>query len=141
VLVAVVLVTVEPPPIVVPPVYLPRGGRGVRGGLADLPLRRLPLPLAALLEPREGSLLYAMTTVDQSGRIADRSVIRSMSWQASVRLDVYEQQGLIIVRPDNRGSQAVNGRGFLAIPAAIRRWCAYRSLMLDLGSGPGGSGC
>ena len=29
-----------------------------------------------------------------------------------------------VVRPDHRGSQAVNRAGFLASPAAIRRWCA-----------------
>jgi hypothetical protein len=123
VVLAVVIMTTEQPPVVIPPIHFPQGRNGVRAGIAELSLRRKPLPLTALLEPREARLLYAMTAVDHSGRIADRSVIRPMSWHSFVRLDVYEQGGLVVVRPDTRGSHAVNGRGFLLIPSAVRRWC------------------
>lgn len=118
-----VFVTTEPPPVVIPPVHLPQGNGGVRSGLAELSLRRAPLPLSALLEPREGALLYSVTAVDHSGRIADRTIIRAMSWHAAIRLDMYEQNGLIVVRPDNRGSHAVSGRGYLPVPSALRQWC------------------
>jgi hypothetical protein len=120
---AVVVVTTEPPPIVIPPVHLPQGSGGLRAGLADLALRRAPLPLAALLTPRQGALLYALTAVDHSGRIADRTIVRAMGWHAGMRLDMFEQRGLIVVRPDGRGSHAVNGAGYLPVPSAIRRWC------------------
>ena len=116
--------TTEPPPVVIPPVHLPQGTSGARNGLAELSLRRAPLPLSALLEPRQGALLYAMTAVDHSGRIADRTIIRAMSWHAEIRLAMYETNGLIIVQPDNRGSHAVSSRGYLPIPSAIRQWCS-----------------
>jgi hypothetical protein len=64
-----------------------------------------------------------MTAVDHSGRIADRTIIRAMSWHAAIRLDMYEQNGLIVVRPNNRGSHGVNSRGYLPVPSAIRQWC------------------
>jgi hypothetical protein len=79
--------------------------------------RSLPLPIDAV---------YALSAVDKSGRIGDRSIIRRLGWAAGTRLEVRERAGLIVVRACSDGVHRVGDSAFLAIPLTVRRWCQLR---------------
>ncbi|MFJ8207507.1 hypothetical protein [Micromonospora chalcea] len=96
-----------------------RGHRRSRGGAA----RRPPLPLPVLPSPRTGTMVYGLAALDNSGRIADRTIIRALGWGPSSRLHIREGSGVIVVRLDRQGVFTVTGQGHLHLPAAVRHWC------------------
>ncbi|MBX7267750.1 AbrB/MazE/SpoVT family DNA-binding domain-containing protein [Micromonospora sp. Llam7] len=67
--------------------------------------------------------VYALSAVDKSGRIADRSIVRTLGWAPGTRLDIRAQAGLIAARPTADGVQSIDDRGHLHLPLAVRRWC------------------
>jgi hypothetical protein len=112
----VVVVTASSVPPLVP--------RAVHGGFGAGPVgrgrRRLPVPALEPGPPRAAGAVYALSAVDKSGRVADRSVVRALGWAPGTRLDIREQAG-IIAAPD--GVCRVDGRGHLRLPLAARRRC------------------
>jgi bifunctional DNA-binding transcriptional regulator/antitoxin component of YhaV-PrlF toxin-antitoxin module len=68
-----------------------------------------------------GGTAYALSAVDKSGRVADRSVLRALGWAPGTRLDIREQDGAIVARAAADGSCRVDGRGHLRLPLAARR--------------------
>jgi hypothetical protein len=116
--------TTAPVPPVIP--SFPRGS-----GLGASPARRrrspLPLPAAAPASVPVSEVVYALSAVDKSGRVADRGIVRSMAWEPGTRLDIRVRSGLIVacVAPD--GICAVDGRGYVVLPLAARRWCRLRA--------------
>jgi hypothetical protein len=105
---------VSVPPVIPKPV--PRSG----------PVRRTrgPLPIQGLVAPpSDAAALYAMSAVDKSGRLADRSIARVLGWRPRTRLDIREHDGLITIRPAADGVHYVDDRGHLRLPLAARRWC------------------
>lgn len=106
------------PPVI--PKVVPGGA-----GAGPVGRRRRPLPVPALESgsPRATDTVYALSAVDKSGRVADRSIVRVLGWVPGTRLDIREQAGIIVARPAVDGVHYVGDRGHLHLPLAVRRWC------------------
>lgn len=91
--------------------------------LRAAPRRVLPLSILAAL-PDDGSLVHGMGRLDASGRITDRTVLSALGWRAGHRFAAAPAADSLVVCPDPLGTVSITGAGFLAIPAAQRRWCA-----------------
>ncbi|MEV0131366.1 AbrB/MazE/SpoVT family DNA-binding domain-containing protein [Dactylosporangium sp. NPDC050688] len=63
----------------------------------------------------------SITTIDDSGRLADRSPVRLMGWKPGHRLDITVHAGVGRVRASNDGRLTVATRGYVRIPAVVRR--------------------
>ncbi|BCJ61684.1 hypothetical protein Jiend_51060 [Micromonospora endophytica] len=68
-------------------------------------------------------MVYGVAVIDVSGRIADRTIIRTLGWTPGTRLHIRECSGLIVVRVDREGVFTVTGQGRLHLPVAVRQWC------------------
>lgn len=64
-----------------------------------------------------------MAVLDCNGRIADRDITHALGWEPSIRLDIRETGGLLILhrRPD--GVFRMTADDHLRLPAAAR--CCY----------------
>ncbi len=85
--------------------------------------RRPPLPLPVLPAPRAGTMVYGVAAIDVSGRIADRTIIRTLGWAPGTRLHIRECSGVIVIRLDRQGVFTVTGQGRLHLPVTVRQWC------------------
>src|SRR5689334_13285665 len=101
-------------------------GRAIGG--APVPVRR-PLPVAELpaVTRDEVDVRYALSALDHSGRVSDRSLVRALGWAAGTRLDVHERAGLIVVGASAEGVHCVSDTGFVTVPLTVRRWCRLRT--------------
>jgi hypothetical protein len=96
---------------------------GVR---TDVPLAaRRPPPLARLSPngARPVEVVYAFSTVDRSGRVADRRPIRALGWPPGAGIDFGEHDGTVVATRSPGASTGVDARGFLILPLLVRRWC------------------
>ena len=84
----------------------------------SLPLAR-PAPVPSLPE----NTVYGIGRIDASGRIADQSVITAMGWRGGDRLTLTADAGVVTARRDLGGMVTIPRRGYIAIPAALRRRC------------------
>jgi bifunctional DNA-binding transcriptional regulator/antitoxin component of YhaV-PrlF toxin-antitoxin module len=116
----VVVVTASFVPPVIPKV-VPGGGAGA--GLVGRSRRPPPVPALDAGSPRATDTVYALSAVDKSGRVADRSIVRVLGWGPGTRLDIREQAGIIVARAAADGVHCVGDRGHLHLPLAVRRWC------------------
>ncbi len=66
--------------------------------------------------------MYALSAVDKSGRVADRSIVRVLGWPGR-RLDIREKAASVLVRPAIDGVHRVDDRGHLQLPLTVLRWC------------------
>ncbi len=64
-----------------------------------------------------------MSTVDKSGRVADRSVVRLLGWLPGTRLEIRERAGVVVAEVAGDGVCRIDGRGHLILPLIVRRWC------------------
>jgi hypothetical protein len=108
----------------VPPV-IPKVASGGGSGAAAVGRVRRPLPVPVLNPDasRAADTVYAVSTVDKSGRVADRSIVRALAWRPGTRLDIREQAGTVVVRPAADAVHCIDDRGHLHLPLAVRRWC------------------
>jgi hypothetical protein len=108
----------------VPPV-IPKVNPGGGAGAGPVGRVRRPLPLAALESAslRVADVVYALSAVDKSGRVADRGIVRVLGWMPGTRLDVREQAGIVVARAAADGAYCIDDRGHLRVPLAVRRWC------------------
>jgi hypothetical protein len=67
--------------------------------------------------------VYALSAVDKSGRVADRSIVRVLGWVPGTRLDIRERAGIILASAAADGVHRIGDRGHLHLPLAVRRWC------------------
>ncbi len=84
------------------------------------PTRGLPLP--CLYSPaRRSSLYYVVTSIDNRGRVADRSAVRVLEWTAgqSLAMSVTSSALVIVAHPEE--PQTITDQGHLRVPAAVRR--------------------
>jgi len=87
------------------------------------------LPVGRLIAAgRSTSAWYALTTIDDRGRLADRSLLRVLRWEPGqpVELTVLPA-GVVLVASGAPGGHAVNGQGHLRLPAAVRRSCGLEA--------------
>lgn len=104
----------------VPPVIPKTVSRGDPAGSPRRVRRPLPVPALADPPPEAGPTVYALSAVDQSGRVADRSVVRALGWSPGTRLDIREHDGLITIRSAADGVHVIDVRGYLHLPLAAR---------------------
>ena len=89
--------------------------------VAGLPVPRLPGRV------RRSSSRYAFTTVDDRGRLGDRSLIRALNWFPGTSLKPIVLNDEVIVLSRSAGTAAVTKQGHVRIPAAIRHRCQLRA--------------
>jgi bifunctional DNA-binding transcriptional regulator/antitoxin component of YhaV-PrlF toxin-antitoxin module len=77
--------------------------------------------------PAPGAALCCVTSVDVSGRLGDRTLIRTLGWSPGTRLDVREDHERIVIVADSPGLFRVTCQGYLMLPAAARHWCRLAS--------------
>jgi hypothetical protein len=93
---------------------------------SDEPAPRAPsqgLPVPRFADPVTGaSTYYTVTAIDVWGRLADRSPLQALRWQAGHPVAISVVQGFVVVisRPDGRN--AVTRQGHLRLPASVRHW-------------------
>lgn len=83
-------------------------------------LARPPLPLPGLIERHTSSAVYGLATLDDRGRLAERTVIRALSWPVRQRLALRETAGLLLLSAAADGVLEVTGQGHLRLPALLR---------------------
>ena len=89
------------------------------------PTRPLPLPDLHRL-PRDTSMLYDISRIDASGRVASLIIVTSLGWQPQDRLELILTEGAIVLRASPEGLFSVQQCLRIVIPAAARRRHAIR---------------
>lgn len=112
-------------PPVVPRVVPANAGTGP--GPLGRARRPLPLPALSSKYARTADTAYALSAVDKSGRIADRSIVRALGWAPETRLDIREQSGVILVCAIADGAYRIDDRGYALLPLTVRRWCRLKA--------------
>jgi hypothetical protein len=107
------------PPVI--PKLVP--GAGPVSGQAR-PRRPLPVPALSDERPQASRTVYALSAVDKSGRVADRSIVRTLSWPPGTRLDIRERAGIIVATAARDGVHRIDDHGHLHLPLPVRRWCS-----------------
>lgn len=89
--------------------------------------RVAPLPMVDLHSLRpDGSMVYAIATLDESGRLINKDTVDSLAWNIGHRLEVSMTAGAIVLRAAANGALAINKHRCVAIPAAARSRCEIR---------------
>ncbi|MGO1053020.1 AbrB/MazE/SpoVT family DNA-binding domain-containing protein [Crossiella sp. CA198] len=89
-------------------------------------LGRPPLAELASLLPNPATY-YGMGSIDASGRIANRTVVKALGWRTGDRLEFQVAGGVIVARPVPHGLATMWHAPYVAIPAPIRHLCGLRS--------------
>jgi hypothetical protein len=69
---------------------------------------------------------YGLGRIDESGRVADRTITSALGWHAGDRLTLTAAAGVVIARRDPAGMVTMPAGPYVAIPAALRRRCGLR---------------
>jgi bifunctional DNA-binding transcriptional regulator/antitoxin component of YhaV-PrlF toxin-antitoxin module len=72
-------------------------------------------------------VVYGTGRMDESGRVADRTMIGALGWRPGDRLTFTAAAGVVIARRDPAGMVAMPGKPYLVIPAVLRRRCGLRA--------------
>jgi len=91
-----------------------------RGSGAQSWLMRLPAVEVAS-GPRDPATRYVVTSVDDRGRLADRSLVRVLDWESQRRFEVSVLREMVIVTARSSGIRLVTRQGYLRLPPFIRR--------------------
>ena len=97
-------------------------GRATRSPrIISLPVPRLPGSVG------RSSSRYAFTTIDERGRLGDRSLVRALNWLpgTSLKPAVIDDQVIVLAR--SAGTAKVTKLGHVRLPAAIRHRCQLRA--------------
>jgi hypothetical protein len=109
-------------PVIPPRARTATAGRG-RGAAA----RCMPLAAMPALPSVPGDVVYGIGRVDASGRVADRTVIGVLGWQAGDRLTFTAAAGVVIARRGPDGMITMPSKPYVAIPAVLCRRCGLRA--------------
>ncbi|WP_306212406.1 hypothetical protein [Actinoplanes sp. RD1] len=83
---------------------------------------RKPPPLAKLTDLRTSTAVYGLSVLDSRGRVADRRLLRALSWQPGQRLSIRQGEHLIVMTGDDAGVFRVSASSLVFLPAVARRW-------------------
>jgi hypothetical protein len=81
--------------------------------------RRVPLP--TVVSSRRATWTYEVAAVDDRGRIAASQLLHRMGCQPGTAVAIREHGGLLVVTADPAGAYLVTPRGWLRVPASVRR--------------------
>jgi hypothetical protein len=103
----------------VSPLALPERGGGTAADAESA--QRGPLPVVEVeTGPAKVPMVYAIGTVDASGRVRDQSIVEAMGWTAGQTLTITASAGAVIIRRDPRGVFTVATTLHLTIPGPLR---------------------
>lgn len=104
---------------------IPRSPVGVGATAGPFGRGRRPLPITPLTSgsSRAAVIAYALSAVDKSGPVADRSAVQVLGWTRGTRLNIRERAGIIVASAAADGVHRFGDRGHLHLPLAVRRWC------------------
>jgi hypothetical protein len=88
----------------------------------DARTRCTPLPLPSLFAPADrASTHYAVTAIDDRGRLSDTSAVSVLGWLPGLCLGFSVLPGATGVVVERGGHAILNGRGRLLLPVPVRR--------------------
>jgi hypothetical protein len=102
------------------------GSPGVREHGRPAPARRLPVAAVPKVPAVPDDVVYGFGRMDESGRVADRTMISALGWQPGDRLNVTGAAGVVVACRDPGGMVTMPAKPYLVIPAALRRRCGLR---------------
>jgi hypothetical protein len=108
------------------PVIPPPGRLAVRGHGRAGAARRLPVAAVPVIPAVPDDVRYGLGRIDESGRVADRTITSALGWHAGDRLTLTAAAGVVIARRDPAGMVTMPAGPYIAIPAALRRRCGLR---------------
>ena len=108
------------------PLIPPRVRLGGREHGRPATARRLPMAAAPEVPAGPDGVVYGTGRIDESGRVADRTMTAVLGWQLGDRLTLTAAAGVIIARRDPAGMVTMPAKPYLVIPAALRRRCGLR---------------
>jgi hypothetical protein len=80
--------------------------------------------MAQLASPGDSSDgYYVVTTIDPRGRLADRSPLRFLRWQAGTPIRISAAVGTSVVHSDAGGQERITPQGHLRLRPTVRRVC------------------
>jgi hypothetical protein len=68
-------------------------------------------------------MYFTVTTIDNRGRLADRSPLRILGWLPLSRVSISTVKGKLIVVTRSDGPDSITRQGHLRLPAPIRHTC------------------
>ncbi|MGY4684402.1 AbrB/MazE/SpoVT family DNA-binding domain-containing protein [Micromonospora aurantiaca (nom. illeg.)] len=96
--------------------------RAGRHGYPGVVAQGLPLPsLTRGLKPQ--AALCAVTSLDLSGRLADRRPLQAVGWIAGRTVEVVGRNNVITVTARGGGQSTIGRQGHLVLPSSVRRSC------------------
>ncbi len=108
-------------PVALPPARMvPQESSGC-GGNGGLPLPSLDPVLEGV------GVQFAATAIDARGRLADRSMVRALTWCPGTPLTFYVVDRAVVAISLGTGAAAVTARGHVRLPATIRHQCRIRT--------------
>ena len=88
--------------------------------------RRLPVSATPEVLAVPDDVLYGFGRMDESGRVADRTMTTALDWQPGDQLTFTASAGVVIARRDPAGIVTMSAMPYFVIPAALRRRCGLR---------------
>ncbi|WP_103337250.1 hypothetical protein [Amycolatopsis sp. CA-126428] len=70
---------------------------------------------------------YGLARIDASGRVADRSIVKTLGWRSGDRLAITVVESAVVVHRDPAGVFAVPPTPYLVLPAVVRRRAGVRA--------------
>lgn len=86
--------------------------------LVRLPIVRPPVPVG------DRGVCCIITTIDDRGRLASRSLVRALGWESGTRFQIYPLSEMVIVTPWQNGVELITRHGYIRLPPAVRRGLA-----------------
>ncbi|MEV4666126.1 AbrB/MazE/SpoVT family DNA-binding domain-containing protein [Micromonospora echinofusca] len=93
-----------------------------RTGYPSVAAQGLPLP-SLTRAVRTQAALCAVTSVDASGRLADRRPLQALGWLAGRTVEVTGREMAITVTARRDGRWKISRQGHLVLPSSVRRSC------------------
>ena len=102
------------------PLIPPRARPGGRERGRPATARRLSVAAAPEVPVVPDDVVYGFGRIDESGRVADRTMTSALGWQPGDRLTLTAAAGVVIARRDPAGMVTTPAKLYLVIPAALR---------------------
>ena len=92
------------------------------------------LALPVLLSRAPARLDHRIVLLDECGRVREATLFRSLGWEPGSRVAVEDRGDRLVLRADATGPLALDRRGRLAVPDALRKlrgWSAGEPVLLS----------